>query len=88
MHYARPGQTGALLTVEARYDNFIGGEFRAPVKGNYFVDRSPVTGEVIAEFPRSSAEDVELALDAAHRAADAWGRTAVAQRSQALLKIA
>jgi aldehyde dehydrogenase len=88
MHYAKPGQDGALLTVKARYGNFIGGEFHAPVKGNYFVNHSPVTGEVIAEFPRSSAEDVELALDAAHRAADAWGHTAVAQRSLVLLTIA
>ncbi|NIF87548.1 aldehyde dehydrogenase family protein [Burkholderia sp. Cy-637] len=88
MQYAKPGQPGSLLSVASRYGNFIGGEFRAPVKGQYFLNRSPVTGETIAEFPRSSAEDIELALDAAHAAADAWGRTSVAQRSLALLRIA
>ncbi|WP_029951805.1 aldehyde dehydrogenase family protein, partial [Burkholderia sp. A1] len=88
MQYAKPGQPGSLLSVASRYGNFIGGEFRAPVKGQYFLNRSPVTGETIAEFPRSSAEDIELALDAAHAAADAWGRTSVAQRSLVLLRIA
>ncbi|AYQ90054.1 aldehyde dehydrogenase [Burkholderia gladioli] len=88
MQYAKPGQPGSLLSVASRYGNFIGGEFRAPVKGQYFLNRSPVTGETIAEFPRSSAEDIELALDAAHAAADAWGRTSVAQRSLLLLRIA
>ncbi|MDN7752109.1 acetaldehyde dehydrogenase ExaC [Burkholderia gladioli] len=88
MQYAKPGQPGSLLSVASRYGNFIGGEFRAPVKGQYFLNRSPVTGETIAEFPRSSAEDIELALDTAHAAADAWGRTSVAQRSLLLLRIA
>ncbi|KKJ07659.1 aldehyde dehydrogenase family protein [Burkholderia gladioli] len=88
MQYAKPGQPGSLLSVASRYGNFIGGEFRAPVKGRYFLNRSPVTGETIAEFPRSSAEDIEFALDAAHAAADAWGRTSVAQRSLVLLRIA
>ncbi|WP_186112954.1 aldehyde dehydrogenase family protein [Burkholderia gladioli] len=88
MQYAKPGQPGSLLSVASRYGNFIGGEFRAPVKGQYFLNRSPVTGETIAEFPRSSAEDIERALDAAHAAADAWGRTSVAQRSLLLLRIA
>ncbi len=88
MQYAKPGQPGSLLSVASRYGNFIGGEFRAPVKGRYFLNRSPVTGETIAEFPRSSAEDIEFALDAAHAAADAWGRTSVAQRSLVMLRIA
>ncbi|WP_334024763.1 aldehyde dehydrogenase family protein [Burkholderia gladioli] len=88
MQYAKPGQPGSLLSVASRYGNFIGGEFRTPVKGRYFLNRSPVTGETIAEFPRSSAEDIEFALDAAHAAADAWGRTSVAQRSLVLLRIA
>ena len=58
--------------LQARYGNYIGGEFVPPVKGEYFVNTSPVNGEVIAEFPRSGAEDIEKALDAAHAAADAW----------------
>ncbi len=88
MIYAQPGTSGAVLSLKPRYGNYIGGEFVAPVKGQYFTNTSPVTGEVIAEFPRSTAEDVELALDAAHAAADAWGRTSVQDRSNILLKIA
>ncbi len=71
-----------------RYDNFIGGEFVPPVDGRYFPNVSPVVGEPFTEVARSSSEDVERALDAAHKAADAWGRTSVAQRSGILLKIA
>ena len=88
MIYAQPGTAGAILSLKPRYGNYIGGEFVAPVKGQYFTNTSPVTGEVIAEFPRSTAEDIELALDAAHAAADAWGRTSVQDRSNILLKIA
>lgn len=88
MIYAQPGTAGAILSLKPRYGNYIGGEFVAPVKGQYFTNTSPVTGEVIAEFPRSTAEDIELALDAAHVAADAWGRTSVQDRSNILLKIA
>ncbi|HEY8331782.1 MAG TPA: aldehyde dehydrogenase family protein [Pseudomonas sp.] len=88
MIYAQPGTAGAILSLKPRYGNFIGGKFVAPVKGQYFTNTSPVTGEVIAEFPRSDAADIELALDAAHAAADAWGRTSVQDRSNLLLKIA
>ncbi|MEM8142156.1 aldehyde dehydrogenase family protein, partial [Morganella morganii] len=59
-----------------------------PVKGQYFTNTSPVNGQPIAEFPRSTAEDIDKALDAAHAAADAWGRTSVQERSNILLKIA
>jgi len=88
MIYAKPGTAGSILTLKPRYGNYIGGEFVAPVKGQYFVNTSPVTNEVIAEFPRSGAEDIEKALDAAHAAADAWGRTSVQDRALVLLKIA
>jgi len=88
MIYAQPGTAGAILSLKPRYGNYIGGEFIAPVKGQYFTNTTPVTGEAIGEFPRSSAEDIELALDAAHAAADAWGRTSVQDRSNLLLKIA
>ena len=88
MRYAHPGTPGAIVSFKPRYGNFIGGEFVPPVKGQYFTNTTPVTGEVIAEFPRSTAEDINLALDAAHAAADAWGRTAVQDRSLILLKIA
>ncbi|MCQ4277385.1 aldehyde dehydrogenase, partial [Pseudomonas stutzeri] len=64
MIYAQPGTPGAVISFKPRYGNYIGGEFVPPVKGEYFVNTSPVNGEVIAEFPRSGAEDVEKALDA------------------------
>ncbi|QLF93097.1 aldehyde dehydrogenase [Pseudomonas sp. ABC1] len=88
MRYAHPGTSGAIVSFKKRYGNYIGGEFVEPVKGQYFTNTSPVTGEVIAEFPRSTAEDIDKALDAAHAAADAWGRTSVQDRSLVLLKIA
>src|SRR6202158_1096506 len=86
--------TAHLKTIErkiplrARYENFIGGKWVAPVKGAYFDNISPTTGQVICKIARSQAEDVELAVDAAHAAADAWGRTAVAQRAAVLNKVA
>ncbi|MFB9886835.1 acetaldehyde dehydrogenase ExaC [Balneatrix alpica] len=88
MIYAQPGSEGAVVNFKPRYGNFIGGEWVAPVKGQYFVNITPVNGSPICEVPRSTAEDVELALDAAHRAKDAWGRSSVTERSNILLKIA
>ena len=70
------------------YDNYIGGQFVPPVNGRYFENTTPITGEVINKIPRSDAADVELALDAAHAAREAWGRTSAAERSNILLKIA
>ncbi|WP_010542805.1 aldehyde dehydrogenase [Sphingomonas elodea] len=72
----------------ARYDNFIGGRFVAPTAGRYFQNVSPVTGQVVCEIARSDADDIERALDAAHAAADAWGRTPVAERARILNRIA
>ncbi len=86
--YAAPGQPGSPTTYASRYDNWIGGERVAPVKGQYFENVSPVTGKVFCEVARSTAEDVELALDAAHAAAPAWGRTSATERSNILLRIA
>ncbi|PZQ13068.1 MAG: aldehyde dehydrogenase [Ancylobacter novellus] len=71
-----------------RYDNFIGGKFVAPLGGRYFDNTSPITGQKICEIARSQKEDVELALDAAHAAREAWGQTSPAQRALLLLKIA
>jgi len=76
------------LEIKPRYGNFIGGVFREPVEGRYFVNASPVTGLPLTEIPRSTEKDVELALDAAHAAAPAWGKTSVAERASVLLKIA
>jgi aldehyde dehydrogenase len=71
-----------------RYDNYIGGEWRAPASGKYFDNISPITGQPICEIARSDAADIEAALDAAHAAKDAWGRTSPADRAQILNKIA
>src|SRR5450631_4561937 len=68
------------IPLRSRYENFIGGEWVAPVKGGYFDNISPTTGQVICKIARSQAEDVELAIDAAHAAADKWGRTSVSDR--------
>ena len=76
------------IRIRSRYDNFIGGQWVAPVKGQYFTNLTPVTGKPLCEIARSSAEDIELALDAAHKARTAWANTAPAARAQILLKIA
>lgn len=78
----------AAPKLEARYQNFIGGEWVEPAKGAYFENPSPITGETTCEVPRSTAEDIERALDAAHKAAPAWGRTAPARRAEILNAIA
>ncbi|WP_434290244.1 aldehyde dehydrogenase [Celeribacter sp. SCSIO 80788] len=79
-HYASPFKT--------RYDNFIGGKFTPPVNGKYFDNTTPITGEKVCEVARSDAADIELALDAAHAAREAWGKTSAGERSNILLKIA
>ncbi|EST52052.1 aldehyde dehydrogenase [Brevibacillus panacihumi W25] len=88
MIYAQPGQAGSKVTFKNRYDNYIGGKWVPPVKGEYFENVTPVTGKAFCEVARSTAEDIELALDAAHEAKAAWGQTSVAERSNILLKIA
>ena len=88
MIYAQPGTQGSLLTVKPRYGNYIGGEFVPPVSGEYFANTTPVTGAACGEFPRSNADDINLALDAAHAAAAAWGKTSAQDRALVLLKIA
>jgi aldehyde dehydrogenase len=88
MIYAAPGAPGAKHVYKARYDNFIGGEWVVPAKGAYFDVISPVNGKPYTQVARSSSEDIERALDAAHAAADKWGRTAAGDRANVLLKIA
>jgi aldehyde dehydrogenase len=88
MNLADISKLGVANPFKARYDNFIGGKFVAPVKGEYFPNITPVTGQVFCEIARSTAEDVELALDAAHAAKDAWGKTSPAERANILNKIA
>ncbi|NKY49453.1 acetaldehyde dehydrogenase ExaC [Nocardia vermiculata] len=88
MIYAKPGTEGSIVSYADRYDNFIGGQWTAPVEGRYFENPSPVDGQTFCRVARSSAADVELALDAAHAAADAWGATAAGERANILNKIA
>ena len=88
MIYHPPGHPESVMSFKARYDNFIGGQWVAPVQGRYFENTSPVTGEAFCEVPQSSPEDIELALDAAHNARDSFGKSSVTERSNMLLKIA
>jgi len=88
MLYPAPGQPGAPVAFKSRYDNFIGGAWTPPVQGRYFDNISPITGKVFCQAARSSEEDITLALDAAHAAADSWGRTNATDRSNLLLRIA
>jgi aldehyde dehydrogenase len=86
--FARPGSAGALMSYESRYGNFIGGEWVAPSNGKYFENLTPVTGQAFCEVARSDGSDIEKALDAAHGAAPAWGKTPPAERAAILNKIA
>jgi aldehyde dehydrogenase len=84
----RPGAYGFPVTLKKRYENYIGGEWIAPASGEYFENVTPITGQVLCEIPRSNAADVDRALNAAHAAKTAWGKTSVAERGRMLEKIA
>ncbi|MEC4019126.1 acetaldehyde dehydrogenase ExaC [Streptomyces sp. H27-D2] len=86
--YSAPGSDGAIMSYLPRYDHWIGGEFVAPKRGLYFENPSPINGVNFTEVARGTEEDVEHALDAAHAAAPAWGRTAPAERASVLNRIA
>ena len=88
MTYAAPNTDGSLVQFKSRYQNFIGGQWVEPTKGNYFENITPVTGQAFCEVPRSTAEDIEKALDAAHAARVSWGKTSPAERSLILNRIA
>ena len=83
-----PGKYGSPVPFKARYGNYIGGQWVEPVSGEYFENSTPITGKVFCEIPRSNAADIELALDAAHKAKRAWGKTTAAHRAAILEKIA
>jgi aldehyde dehydrogenase len=76
------------IALRSHYDNYIGGKWVAPVRGQTFENPSPINGRIVSTHARSTAEDIELALDAAHAAKDAWGRTSGAERARLLNKIA
>ncbi len=86
--YEAPGRSGSLVELDSRYENFIGGHWVAPVEGRYGQNLTPVTGEPFTEVPLSTPADIELALDAAHAAREAWGETPVAERAKVLNRIA
>jgi aldehyde dehydrogenase len=88
MLYSPPGSPGSIVTVQPRYDNFIGGKWLHPSEGKYRVNLSPATARPICEVADSTPEDIELALDAAHAAKDAWGDTSAAERAAVLNEIA
>src|SRR5471032_250729 len=88
MNLADISKLGVANPFKQRYDNFIGGKFVAPVKGEYFGNITPITGQPFCEIARSTAEDIELALDAAHAAKDSWGKTSQTERANILNKIA
>ncbi|RPF51029.1 aldehyde dehydrogenase [Aquisalibacillus elongatus] len=88
MTYAFPNTDGAVINFKDRYENYIGGEWTPPVNGEYFDNVTPVTGKPFCEIPRSTKEDIELALDAAHEVKVEWGTTSVAERANMLNKIA
>ena len=83
-----PGTYGFPIQLKKRYENFIGGKWVPPVKGSYFENITPITGKPMCEIPLSTTEDIDLALDAAHKAKDAWGKTSVAERAMILNRIA
>src|SRR5665811_1216644 len=86
MKYVPPGQPGSIVSVKPRYENFIGGKWLAPTHGKYRVNVTPATAGPITEVAESTPEDVELALDAAHAAKDAWGETTGTERAAVLEK--
>ncbi|MFC4376389.1 aldehyde dehydrogenase family protein [Nocardia halotolerans] len=88
MIYGKPGSDTGIVSYAARYDNFIGGDWVAPIEGRYFDNTSPVDGETFCAVARSTAADIDMALEAAHRARPDWAATSVAQRAEILLTIA
>ena len=88
MTFPTPGTPESPVQFKDRYDNFIGGKWIPPVQGRYFENISPVSGHPFCEVARSDADDIDLALDAAHAAREAWGKTSAAERSNILLGIA
>src|SRR5674476_1399663 len=84
MQYVPPGQPGSMVQVQPRYENFVGGKWLAPTEGRYRVNLSPATGRPITEVAHSTPADVELAMDAAPAAKDAWGEASGAQRAAVL----
>ena len=86
--YARPGATDSIVTLKTRYENFIGGDWSKPLKGGYAEDLAPATGLAIAEYARSTVDDVDLAVSAAASAFPTWAATSTLERAAVLTRIA
>ncbi len=86
--YEAPGGPASIVEVKPRYENFIGGHWIAPVTGQYSENKSPATGQPFTAVPKSGPDDIELALDAAHAAKDAWGEASLTERAAVLNRIA
>ena len=86
--FSAPGEPDSPVTLKERYDNFIGGEWVAPSTHEYRANPTPSTGEPFCEVADSSADDIELALDAAHAAKDEWARRSPAERAAVLEAVA
>ncbi|MGD0629747.1 MAG: aldehyde dehydrogenase [Terracidiphilus sp.] len=83
-----PGKLSETASFRPRYGNYIGGRWVEPVSGQYFENVTPVTGKVFCEIPRSNAQDIDRALDAAHAARAAWGHTSPTHRANIMIQIA
>ncbi|MGA8488397.1 MAG: aldehyde dehydrogenase family protein, partial [Gaiella sp.] len=86
--FEAPGHPGSPVELKPRYENFVGGHWIAPVHGEYVENLTPATGEAFTEVPKSTPEDIELALDAAHVAKEAWGEASTTERAKVLNRIA
>jgi aldehyde dehydrogenase len=86
--FAAPGEPGSPVELKPTYDNFIGGHWVPPVSGEHRDNVTPATGQPFCEVAYSAPEDVDLALDAAHAAKDAWGEASLAERAAVLNAIA
>ena len=88
MVYEFPNKENAQYKIKEQYENFIGGEWVPPANGKYFDNESPVIGKVVSKVPRSTKEDIDKAVEAAHKAQEEWGKTSPTERSNILLRIA
>ena len=88
MRYEEPGRAGSIVAVETHYENFVGGKWLPPAAGTYRVNLSPATARPICRVPESTAQDIEMALDAAHCAAPEWGEASPAARAEVLNAVA
>ena len=86
--YAAPGTDGSVVTFKPRYDHFIGGEYVAPAKGQYFENPTPITGRPSPRSPAAPPRTSRRPSTPREAAAPAWGKTSVGERANILNKMA